>query len=542
MKTEALKTIIGKEELYQLYIIENLSGEEIANKLKNINKRQVYRLLKLYNIIKPKELRYKAATASRTNTNLKKYGTTCSLQAPEIQNKVRQTWINKYGVDSPNKSEIIKQKKKLTTLTHYGVENPSQAEEIKTKKQLRSLEKYGTQYTFQAEEVKQKIVNTVQSRYGVDNYAQTADCAKKIASTRHTKSIAQDGTLLDSSWEVLVYDYCLRNNIPIERLVPVTYEYLGKTHTTLIDFKIDGLLFEVKGNHLLSGCFDYTVNVPIEQKLDVYKQNHVILISKRDDIFGKPNSTESNGLKYSNKCSNPLIGVDINLFDNPDFPYDDTKPKCFYDVRVDNKRSSFEAFQDEKLRWEMIKNRIYYSGGFIDSKQILTAMNVTRMCKQPSWFSEKFAKYIIEKYCTSNVIVDSFAGWGTRADACVKLNRQYIGCDLNPELVEWHKKHNRNISFDDATSFVYDGECSVFICPPYTNIETYFENQNVINTQCQWLQIVMNNVPNAHEYVMVCKKVDPGWEKYIVETKQNRSHFGVNKEYILVIKNEEKEK
>ena len=47
----------------------------------------------------------------------------------------------------------------------------------------------------------------------------------------------------------------------------------------------------------------------------------------------------------------------------------------------------------------------------------------------------------------------------------------------------------------------------------------------------------MKNVPNAKEYVMVCKVVDKGWEKYIVDTKTNRSHFGKNNEYVLVVLN-----
>ena len=62
-------------------------------------------------------------------------------------------------------------------------------------------------------------------------------------------------------------------------------------------------------------------------------------------------------------------------------------------------------------------------------------------------------------------------------------------------------------------------------------------NQDIKTTQCEWLNIVMQNIPNAKEYLMVCKIVDEGWEKYIVEEKINKSHFGVNKEYVLLIKN-----
>ena len=45
----------------------------------------------------------------------------------------------------------------------------------------------------------------------------------------------------------------------------------------------------------------------------------------------------------------------------------------------------------------------------------------------------------------------------------------------------------------------------------------------------------MQNVPNASEYLMVCKTVDGGWDQYIVEEKINKSHFGINKEYVLKI-------
>ena len=217
-------------------------------------------------------------------------------------------------------------------------------------------------------------------------------------------------------------------------------------------------------------------------------------------------------------------------------------------MRVDGQLSAFEAFQDEKLRWKMIKNRIEYSGGFIDAGQILNAFNVTRTCKQPSWFSKSLAKHIISEYCSSDIIVDPFAGWGARADAANELHRTYVGCDFNKELVEWHHSKGRtNIQYGDAKEFKFSSECSVFICPPYSDPKTgrCFEDYNFDGfdasakaiTQCQWLQIVMNNVPNAREYVMVCKIVDEGWEKYIVDTKQNRSHFGTNNEYVLVVHN-----
>lgn len=48
---------------------------------------------------------------------------------------------------------------------------------------------------------------------------------------------------------------------------------------------------------------------------------------------------------------------------------------------------------------------------------------------------------------------------------------------------------------------------------------------------------IMSNVPNASRYIMVCKSVDPEFEKYVVESKENKSHFGSNSEYVVVVDN-----
>ena len=416
------------------------------------------------------------------------------------------------------------------------------------------LQKYDDKCAVNSKHGREVGKKTCMNKYGVDHFSKSVlfpsrEIAIKAANGR-SNIVASDGTHLDSSYELKVYEYCMRNNLEFDIQVPIKFDYQGKDHFTFVDFYIDDLLIECKGSHLLKGCFSETDTVPIQAKIDVYKHNDIIVVTDKlgRSIFGKPNSTQSNGLKYKHKCPYPLIGVDIELFENPEFPYRDDRPRCFYDVKVDGQMSAFEAFQDEKLRWKMIKNRIQYSGGFIDANQILNALNITRTCKQPSWFSKSLAKHIISEYCSSDIIVDPFAGWGARADAANELHRTYIGCDFNKELVEWHHSKGRtNIQYGDANEFKFGAECSVFICPPYSDPKTgrCFEDYNFEGfdtsakaiTQCQWLQIVMNNVPNAKEYIMVCKIVDPGWEQYIVDTKVNKSHFGVNNEYVLVVHN-----
>lgn len=458
---------------------------------------------------------------------------------------IQQTNIDRYGFASPHQSEEARQwfrdksisneaERQAKNMAKYGVRNPSQFPGVKKK----------ISDKISSEENQAKMRRTMQERYGVDYAMQSSELAAKQRWKKST-DIACDGTRVDSQWEAAFYNFLKLNGIDFEyNTVTIPYEYEGKNHTLHVDFKVGDLLFEVKGDHLLEG---FGEGMPINVKIDLYKKHHIILVCGRNvnGMFGKPDNKTSNGLKYLNKCPEPLIGVDINLFMHPAFPFAEDRPPCFYKVKVDGQLSSLQAFYDDRIRWKMIVNRINYSGGFIDSKQILKAMNVTRTCKQPSWFSKTLARRLISTYCTSETIVDPFAGWGTRYDAAIEENRSYIGLDLNPELVAWHIARGRDIKLGDANEFRFDEECSVFICPPYSDPKTgrCFEDYNFDGfdksakalSQCDWLKIVMINVPNAKEYVMVCKIVDEGWEQHVVETISNRSHFGSNNEYVIVV-------
>lgn len=534
LKRTLTKVNIPKEDLYNLYINYNLN-EKALSELYKVSKSTIINKLKEYNIIKSKEQR-KLATIKY---NMNKYGVEYPTKSKTVKEKQKQTNLKKYGSTSCLQNKEVNKKSKETMIKKYGTEYFTKSDKYKET----LLDRYDINNVYQLDYVKDKIKETNLKRYGVDNPSKSKEIRSKSVRTSKSSRSKIDNSKFDSKYERDVYDFCLRNNIPIEdKQVPIKFEYNGKEHTTFIDFKIDGYLIECKGSHLLEGVFDYKQEVPIEKKLEIYKQNHVIIVTSDSKIFPKAESEKSNGLKYLNKCPYPLIGIDIELFRNPDFPHRNDRPKCFYNVKVDNKPSALEAWTDEALRWKMIKNRINYVGGFINNKSILTAMNVTRTCKQPSWFDKKYAKDLIQKYITSDVILDPFAGWGTRCDAAKELNKKYYGWDLNKELVDWHHEKGRlfdtgcGIEYGDANNIKTIREnCSVFICPPYTNFEIYFDGQDLKTTQCEWLQIVMNNIPNAKEYLMVCKIVDEGFEKYIVEEKVNKSHLGTNKEYVLLV-------
>lgn len=461
--------------------------------------------------------------------------TVCSDRCRQI--KREQTNVQKYGTRVVSQNSTVKVKlseayyaksdqRVATCVQRYGTDNPTKSAEVRNK----------ISTTVSSVDCQNRITTTCVEKYGVPHSSAVPEIHQKSWNTR--KGIrATDGTPLDSSWEKLVYDFWASLGLTVERNVPIQFEYNGKQHTTFIDFRVDGLLFEVKGKPYLDGVYDYKQAVPIDRKLEVYKDNHVILITSDHSkgMFGHKDSTESNGLKHLDICPNPLIGVDIVLFDeNPEFPYASNKPSCFYDVSVNGKPSQHTAFYDKKLRWEIIKNRIQYVGGYIDAKEILVGLNVTRKAKQPSWFSKSYAKRLIKEYCTTGVVVDPFAGWGTRCDASIALHKQYLGCDANAELVKWHNDNGRAILYMDARDFRYLGECSVFICPPYGDTEIYFDGQSNLS-ECEWLDFVIKNIPNAKEYIMVCHEVSAKYKPFIVDTKVNSSHFNTNVEYVIVV-------
>ena len=102
--------------------------------------------------------------------------------------------------------------------------------------------------------------------------------ARKSAITRSHYQ-AKDGLNLDSSWEVIVYNYCLDYGLSIERNIPLSFiDSNNIQYITLIDFKINNKLYEVKGNHLLEGCFKETT-LSMEDKLKIYADNDVTIIT-----------------------------------------------------------------------------------------------------------------------------------------------------------------------------------------------------------------------------------------------------------------------
>lgn len=318
---------------------------------RNVEKAKQTRILNSGSI----EESYRKGTIKIQENNIQKYGVKNFFETDEFKLKSAETCKERYGVDNFRKSSDYMKRYSSTCFDKYGVTHYSKTKDYiekvsntcnrkydsstwfgsnTAKYKLKSIfqEKYDVKNPMQHSNTKEKLKQSFLDKYGVDNPMKLKEIHRKISKNRNY--IASNGEGLDSSYELLVYEFCLKNNIPIKHLIPIEYEFNNSKHITFIDFEIDGILFEVKGGHLLKGCFDYK-GVPISKKLEVYRNNNVVIITDdtHTDIF-----------------DDVLCGVDINLFNSQlEHPQD---------------------FRDDIIRWNRIKYCIQFYKNFISIDEL----------------------------------------------------------------------------------------------------------------------------------------------------------------------------
>jgi hypothetical protein len=125
----------------------------------------------------------RAAQASKTETNLKKYGVAHPSKLSSTTEKRRRTTIQRYGVDNPFKSAEIKEKIKETNLEKYGVEFITQASAIKDKIKETNLERFGVEHPMQNEEYRNMVRQSNLEKFGFEFPTQRPEIKKKICDT-----------------------------------------------------------------------------------------------------------------------------------------------------------------------------------------------------------------------------------------------------------------------------------------------------------------------------------------------------------------------
>ena len=181
------------------------------------------------------------------STMLKKYGVCHALQSQTFKDKSKLTCKKNNGVDFPSQSSEAREKIRNTNMNNFGVDNPLKSDEIKRKIIQTNNKLYGVDWALQSDTIKDKIKRSLILTYGVENYSQTVEfhkkCHKRYTSSKYPK------ISFTNSWEFKVYDFLTEHNISFEyQTEPIPYEYDGVTHYYVPDFKVNGRIYEVKGD------------------------------------------------------------------------------------------------------------------------------------------------------------------------------------------------------------------------------------------------------------------------------------------------------
>lgn len=216
-----------------------------------------------------------------------KYGVEYTFQNDDIKNKIKNTNLKKFGYENPSQNEEIKQKKISSSLKHYGVKYTSQSDNNKNKQKQTNLERYGVEYTFQSEKIKNKITKTNLKRYGVENPTQNYDIfLKSQKSGKHIK-MHEIGLNYRGTYEKDFLDFCMNNNIKIEKGKTIKFKYNNKNKYYHSDFyyKPLNLIIEIKSDYYYKKYLN--INLSKQKSCLEQEYNFIFVIDKNYEKFKK---------------------------------------------------------------------------------------------------------------------------------------------------------------------------------------------------------------------------------------------------------------
>ena len=435
-----------------------------------------------------------------------------------------QTILNKYGENVENPSQLKSSRIKISE----KLSNYSKTENGRNK--ILNAQKL-TNLNWNSER-KNKINETKLQRYGTLN---------------PNKAIYKyNNILFDSSWELYYYIYqkeILNNNIQRGK----TFEYFinDEKHIYECDFFVNNKNVEIKGNHLIDENGNLSQMPTDEQnkcKQKCMEENNVQIISKKE----MESIIKIVDEKYT-KDYVSLFRIDL------EFPYPTLRNKSDYDViryfhksiyhaKRNEELSPFEAWQDKNLVKKSALNRLKYIGS-CKPFDVVQGFNIAKIAPKVSVFNPKLAEELIKKYLNDcKTIIDSFSGFSGRMIGAWRCGKNYIGYDINKTHVEesnliinYFDIKNCSISQKDLLNTeekIYDENYVFFTCPPYENKEIWNENE-IVKSCDEWINVCLEKY-KCKKYLFVVDKTER-YKNNIVETIENKSHFGSNTEYVILI-------
>lgn len=259
-----------------------------------------------------------------------------------------------------------------------------------------------------------------------------------------------------------------------------------------------------------------------------------------------------NGIKSNKTLSNTIIKM------HPSIKYANRRGNLSpYDywqqLKVDSEL--FKKFYENRLRcsdWFNEKNGAnfhYLKDGYVPEFIYGIGLSTSRKAPMVSYFKPALAKNIILKYLNQyKTIFDPCSGYSGRLIGSLCSNKNYIGYDINDTTIEESKNLFNyirplfpnltcNVQVMDSLNTNGQFEC-MLTCTPYENIEEWVDSRgNKITSKMncdEWIDKLTNNF-KCERYIFVTDDNITKYKSNIVDELTNTSHFGSNKEYIVMI-------
>lgn len=461
-------------------------------------------------------------------TCLEKYGVKNYSQTNECKKKVKQTLLERYGDENYHNVELTKKR----CLEKYGVENYMQRKDIDVFAKYK--ENTGFSSPFANPAIVQKREENNLKKYGVRFVSQLHETRVKSARKYTFNDIG-----FDSQWELAYYIYLRDHNIEFEYQPGVKLQYIVNDNIKFYmpDFKVNGELQEIKGPQFFKegkmiNPFDRTMDELYEAKHQCMLRNNVKIITDCS--------------KYLNYVEEKYTKDFLPLFrNNVDFPYpDDDVIKLYhhsiYDARVGKHLSPKEAWEDKNLILKSALNRLKYKGK-CRASDVLQGFNVAKIAPKVSVFKPELARRLVETYLSEfENVFDPFSGFSGRMLGTCACSKKYIGQDVNSTHVEESCRMindlNLNATVECKDIFESEGQYDcLFTCSPYRLKEAWNEKETDFSCD-EWIDECLKRF-KCKRYLFVVDETMKYKDK-IVETLENKSHFGSNYEYVVMIDGE----
>lgn len=203
-----------------------------------------------------------------------------------------------------------------------------------------------------------------------------------------------------------------------------------------------------------------------------------------------------------------------------------------------NKLSPFAGWCDDDVLKKCIDNRLMYVGDDLDRSRLLTGLSASGIAPKVSVFNPYLAKYLTQKYLNEfDEVFDPFSGFSGRLLGVCAANKRYVGSDINATSVTESRKIidyfglSANVSVADAlkSSGKYE---SLLTCPPYADKEIW-GTECVFKKSVDWVRHCLRSF-ECRRYVFVVDDC-AGFENFVAEQINNKSHLTNSTEYVLVI-------